>query len=133
MFTIRSTASDRAVSFSDLCGERFRVTLTGHFVSASAEVFAYTDADGLARFFQELGKFDAPWSGRRSWSTIEEDFRISAVCTSLGAVTLEVELRGMQGAPEEWLVKTGLSADFGQLEHIAKRALAFFNASPTDT
>ncbi|MDD1607801.1 MAG: DUF6228 family protein, partial [Methylococcaceae bacterium] len=96
-------------------------------VSASTEVWAYTDANGLNEFFQELGCLERPWQGQRSWASIEGEFSLSATCTSLGNVTFHVTLFGLQGAPEEWSVQAGLETDFGQLEQIAKHVKLFFN------
>jgi hypothetical protein len=108
--------------------ECFHVELKGFEVAAGANISAYTDATGLNRFFQELGRFDKPWQGKKTWASIESDFSISANCTSLGSVTFCVELRGLQGAPEEWRVDVGLVSEFGQLEQIAKNSESFFNA-----
>jgi len=114
--------------FSAHKDDYFRVELKGFEVSASAEVWAYTDASGLNEFFQELSRFERPWQGQRNWATLENDFSISAICTSLGNVTFHVALLGLQGAPEEWHVEAGLVTDLGQLEQIAKHAELFFNA-----
>lgn len=117
--------------FSQHEGEYFRVELKGFEVSASTQVWAYTDANGLNQFFQALGCLERPWQGERSWASIERDFSLAATCTSLGSVTFRVELRGSQGAPEEWRVEAGLVTEFGQLEGIAKNSEGFFNASST--
>jgi len=111
--------------------EYFRVELNGFDLSASAEIWAYIDANELHRFFQDLGGLDTPWQGPRSWVSIEQDFSLSATCTTLGSVTFQIELCGSQGEPEEWRVQAGLATEFGQLEQIAKNAAAFFNASNT--
>ncbi|MBC2729525.1 DUF6228 family protein [Thiobacillus sp.] len=124
--SIRSTASKRELVFSQRQDERFHVELKGFEVSASTDVWAYTDAAGLNNLFQELGSLDKPWQGDRSWGAIEGDFSLSATCTSLGSVTFRVKIRGAQGAPEEWEVSAGLVIEFGQLEQIARSSNAFF-------
>jgi hypothetical protein len=103
------------------------VALKDFEVSASADVWAYTDADGLNKLFQELDGLESPWRGERSWASIEGDFSLFATCTSLGHVTFRVEMRGSQGAPEEWRVNAGLVIEFGQLEQIARSSNAFFH------
>lgn len=128
MFSIHSTSSRRELVFSAHKGEYFHVELKGFDVTASTDVWAYTDANGLNEFFQELGRAERPWQGQRSWTSIEGDFSLSATCTSLGNVTFHVALLGLPGAPEEWRVEAGLETDFGQLEQIAKHAGLFFNA-----
>ena len=127
MFSIHSTSSSRELVFSAHKDEYFRVELKGFEVAASADVWAYTDANGLNEFFQELGHFERPWQGQRSWASIEGEFSLAATCTSLGNVTFRVTLLGLQGAPEGWRVEAGLVTDLGQLEKIAKHAGVFFN------
>ena len=128
MFSIHSTSSSRELVFSAHKDDYFRVELKGFEVSASADVWAYTDANGLNEFFQELSRGGRPWQGQRNWATLENEFSISATCTTLGNVTFHVVLLGLQGASEEWRVEAGLVTDLGQLEQIAKHAELFFNA-----
>ncbi|WP_147424425.1 DUF6228 family protein [Vogesella indigofera] len=128
LLSIRSTSSRRELVFSHHRDEYFHVELKGFELSAATDIWAYTDANGLNQFFQELAEFKKPWQGQHSWASIEQDFHLSAICTSLGSVAFQVELRGLQGAPEEWCVEAGLVSEFGQLEQIAKNAEAFFNA-----
>ncbi len=128
MFSIHSTSSRRELIFSAHKDDYFHVELKGFDVSASADVYAYTDAQGLNNLFQELGHLEKPWQGQRSWASIEQDFSISATCTSLGNVTFNITLLGLQGAPEAWRVEVGLVTELGQLEQIAKDAEIFFNA-----
>ena len=128
MFLIHSTSSSRELVFSAHKDDYFHVELKGLEVSASADVWAYTDANGLNEFFQELGRFERPWQGERSWATLENDFSLFATCTSLGNVTFRLILLGSQGAPEEWRVEANLVTDLGQLEQSAKHAELFFNA-----
>ncbi|HRE71001.1 DUF6228 family protein [Accumulibacter sp.] len=127
MFSINSTSSTRELVFSAHKDESFRVELKGFAVSASADVWAYTDANGLNEFFQDLGHLEKRWQGQRSWTSIEREFSLAATCTSLGKVTFRVTLLGLQGAPEEWRVEARLVTDLGQLEKIAKHAGVFFN------
>ena len=125
MFSIHSTSSSNELVFSSFNQEYFRVELKGN-VTGSIEVWAYTDIKALLTFFQTLAKASKPWKGEQSWASIEEDFSISASCSSLGQVTFEVTLWGFPGDPEEWKIKTGLVSEFGQLPKIGKRAEAFF-------
>ena len=78
------------------------VELDGFPVSASVEVWVETgDAASLQAFLADLGKQERPWAGRREWQSIEDDFKLSATCTALGHVVFNVQMRGLQGAPEE--------------------------------
>jgi len=126
VFSIHSSSSSRELVFQSRKGENFQVILKGN-VEAATDVWAYTDAQGLNNLFQELGTYQKPWKGKKEWQSIEGEFSISATCSSLGEVQLWVELRGLQGAPEEWKVHVGLVTEFGQLEKIAKEAMVFFS------
>ena len=128
--SIRSTESDREFVLSQYQNERMRVDLKGAAISAYADIWLYTDAPDLNSFIQQLGQFENPWQGERSWSSVEGDFSLSATCTSLGAVQFCIELQAAQGAPEEWRVKAGLVVEFGQLPQIAKKFNAFFTDAP---
>lgn len=129
VLSIHSTSSRRELVVSGHRDEYFHVELKGFELSAETDIWVYTDANGLNNFLQGLGALVSPWQGERSWAAIEGDFSLYATCTSLGSVTLRVELRGLQGAPEAWRVQAGLVLEFGQLEQIAEAASAFFNPS----
>lgn len=57
MFSIKSTASDRKLIFSNRNGDYFNAELTGT-VSVLIKVCAYTDRNGLNEFFQKIASFD---------------------------------------------------------------------------
>jgi Family of unknown function (DUF6228) len=129
LLAVRSTNSNRALHIGGAIGSSIPVKLTGFPVTADTEVWFETgDVDALADFFAELGQMESPWQGARAWESLEGDFRLSVTCSSLGAVLLRVELRGLQGAPEEWHVEVGIETEFGQLEHMAKEAEGLRNA-----
>ncbi|SRR6266849_2135273 len=131
LLSIRSTSSKRELVLSGRQGDNFRAELSGFEVSAATSVWAYTDAMGLNKLFQEIGHVNKPWQGERKWASLEGEFSISATCTTLGNVTFRITMCGSQGAPEEWRVAVGLSTEFGQLEKIAKDSDAFFNGTGT--
>ena len=79
--------------------------------------------EGLA--FHEKG-----WSDRQQWETIKGEFKVSAKCSKLGQVTFEIEF-SHYGCAEEWLVKTQLNTELGQVPRLAKSARAFFGKSPS--
>lgn len=82
------------------------------------------DAASLTNFFLTLGEQQRPWQGQRTWESLEGDFNLTVTCSSLGAITFRVELRGLQGAPEEWRVIVGIEFEFGQLARLADEAAA---------
>jgi len=127
LFAIQSTISNRKLTFSNHDNDYFFVEISGN-ISASVNVWAYTDASGLIYMFNELASYDKPWKDIKSWESIEGEFKISASCTSLGAVTFEVEIKDLQGAPEHFELDAGIETEFSQLQKIAKNASIFFNA-----
>jgi hypothetical protein len=126
LFSIHSVNSDRELIFSSHKGDYFQVELKGHGISALTDVWAYTDANGLNKLFQELAHFQKPWLETLSWQSLEGEFTLSATCATLGQVTFNVTLCHRIGASESWKVEAGLVAELGQLEKIAKDAKAFF-------
>ena len=73
----------------------------------------------LLAFLADFGKQERPWNGMREWQSIEDDFKLSATCTALGNVVFNVQMRGLQGAPEEWVVTAGIDYELGRFEHLS--------------
>ena len=119
MINIRSCSSNRELKISRASESCLLAELTGFSVSAKVEVWVETgDAAGLQAFLADLGEQDRPWSSKREWQSIEGDFRLSATCTALGHIVFNVELHGLQGAPEEWAVTACIEYELGQLERL---------------
>ncbi|WP_430438497.1 DUF6228 family protein [Noviherbaspirillum suwonense] len=78
------------------------------------------DLASFIDFFVALREQQQPWQGIRTWVSLEGDLKLSATCSSLGGVVFQVELRGLQGAPEEWQVVAGIESELGQLDRIAE-------------
>lgn len=112
-FAIKSSCSSRLIKFSPIQYEGFKVELTDPYVSCQADIFPVTDEDGLTDFFTELGSSTTPWQGQRSWSSICGDFCISAGCSSLGVVVLDVTIRGQMGGPDNWSVSARIETELG--------------------
>ncbi len=124
-FAIHSVSSDRALTFSG-DGESWRVRLTGTGISAETAVWAGMGKGELNQFFQTLGKMQRPWATAQTWEALESECALSAKCSVLGDVTLDVTLRGNPGSAEQWMVRAGLSVEFGQLARMAAEAQRFF-------
>ena len=121
MINIRSCSSNRELKISCASNSYLLVELAGFPVSAKVEVWAETgDAAGLQAFLTDLGKQENPWSGMREWQSIEGDLKLSATCNALGNVVFAVELRGLQGASEEWAVTAGIDYELGQLKRLSQ-------------
>ncbi len=120
MINIRSCTSNRGLRISYARDSYLLVELAGFPVSASVEVWVETgDAARLQAFLADLGKQERPWNGMREWQSIEDDFNLSATCTPLGHVVFNVQMHGLQGAPEEWAVTAGIDYELGRLASLS--------------
>jgi hypothetical protein len=120
MINIRSCTSNRELKISCARDSYLLVELAGFPVSASVKVWVENgEASGLRAFLADLGKQERPWKDMREWQSIEDDFKLSASCTALGHVVFNVQMRGLQGAPEEWAVTVGIDYELGCLEHLS--------------
>lgn len=131
MFVIHSVSSDRNVRFFDRRGDEFIVELEGRGVAATQWVSAFTDADGLACWMEDLASSGTAWKGTKSWSTLEGEFQITATCSALGAVNFNVTLSGLPGHSEQWRVSAGVDSELGLLPSLAEQARQFFEDQPT--
>jgi len=129
-FRIKSSDSDLELILSDIQGDYFKARIASDHINSVREVYAYTDAYGLADMMESLASHEKGWPDIRLWETIEGEFKISAKCSKLGKVTFEIEFSHF-GYAEEWLVKTKLNTELGQLPRLAKSTRAFFGKSPS--
>lgn len=129
-FRVRSSESEAVLRFSGIRGDYFTVALTSGPVSASRDVWAYTDAHGLADLFDWMASQSKPWSGTEGWESIEGEFKIYASCSVLGAVIFDIEMTHL-GIDEEWRVSSQIRTEFGQLPSLAIKARSFFGPSPS--
>lgn len=121
VFTIRSSSSNRALQIRRKDADHLEVELCGFAISATPSVWVEReDLGSLMDFFTVLGQQQQPWQGARSWGTLEGNFSLLATCSLSGAAVLKVELRGLQGAPEEWQLVAGMELEFGQLARLAE-------------
>lgn len=126
MFQIKSTETDALLEFSDLSGDFFKVSLHSTSHSAVREVYAYTDAEGIARLFQEAASEWRGWSGTKCWESLEGEFKIELKADKTGHITINVDINHDCGNSEPWRLKSCIMIEAGQLETIAKRATEFF-------
>jgi len=127
-FSIKSNTSDRELVFLAPRPDHFVVELRGAGVCVTREVYAYTDADGLASLFSKLAASERPWKGTEGWESLEGEFSLSAACSAQGHVSFAIRIRDSFGGLEEWQVEACLLTELGQLPNIAARARSFFNA-----
>lgn len=128
MLTIRSSSSNRTLRISGERSDYLQVELLGFRIFAASSVWIETgDAASLVNFFIALGEQQRPWQGQRTWASLEGDFNLSVTCSSLGGITFQVELRDLQGAPEEWQVIAGIEFELGQLARLAEDAVTLLD------
>lgn len=125
MIVIQSNTSDRILTLSNRRDEWFTATLSGN-PQVAIDVSTYADEFGLLDYFRKLGRYRKAWEGEIVWSSLENDFQLSAFCSSLGQVTFILNLSGFPGGEEEWSVTVGISTELGQLTAMAKQAKQLF-------
>ncbi|SDT09687.1 hypothetical protein SAMN05216421_2890 [Halopseudomonas xinjiangensis] len=129
-FQIESSDTEATLLFSGIRGDYFTVALSSGPVNARRDVWAYTDAHGLADLFEWMALQSKPWSGTEGWESLEGEFNIYASCCALGAVTFDIEMSHL-GIVEEWRVTSRIKSEFGQLPSLATKARSFFGPSPS--
>jgi hypothetical protein len=128
-FRIKSSDSDLALVFSDIHGDYFSVSIESRRISATCEVYGYTDAHGFADLFEFLAAQTQPWQGEERWIPLEGEFEFSAKCSNLGQLTFTITLSDNRCA-EPWEMTIELRQEMGQLPHLARSARSFFGPSP---
>lgn len=127
-FSIKSSSSERELSFADPTRDGYTVTYRGNDVHACCGVYEFMQGDNLATLFQRVASFRRPWPGVEEWRSLEGEFSLAATCSSLGVVTFTASLSGLPGAPEEWRLTASLTSELGQLQRLAEEACLFFSA-----
>lgn len=126
MISIKSNSSDRELRFLSRKGGYINIELIGN-PSLSHRVYTCTDMDRLAKLFEEFAIIDKPWSGKKAWASIEDDFAMEITCSSLGHVQFGFRFRQKQGSDEESATKVSLVTELGNLPQISKQAKHFFS------
>lgn len=129
-FRVQSSETEAELLFFGVNGDNFSVAFSSGTVNCQREVWAYTDAYGLADLFEWMASQSKPWKTSEGWESIEGEFKLYASCNVRGNITFDLELNHL-GCTEEWRVKSQLKSEFGQLPSLAKKARAFFGPSPS--
>lgn len=125
---LKSSNSETAIEFTDRKGDCFRVSRQGRDHSAIRDVYAHTDAEGLARLFGEAARDWKGWKEPKTWESLEGELRITLTHDGKGSVTFKVEIEADQGGADPWRHQAVLGLDAGQLESIAGEARQFWTA-----
>lgn len=124
-FTVKSTESNARLIFSRRVGEDFLVEFQSEQLTVAQPVCGYTDPYGVLRLFQEAAAHLKPWQGQISYRSLEQEFALSASCSSLGHVLLNATFLRV-GCKEEWSATASVQTEMGQLSQIASNAKRFF-------
>ncbi|MDZ4056093.1 DUF6228 family protein [Hydrocarboniphaga effusa] len=126
-FIVKSAETDARLVFSQRVGEDYSVEFQSQQLQVVHSVCGYTDPQGVARLFQALAAYSKPWKGQLHYQSLEQEFSISASCSSLGTVSLAVAFSRI-GATQEWSATATIQIEFGQLSVLASNAKRFFGA-----
>jgi hypothetical protein len=122
MLSLRSSNSDAAVNFSDVEGDRFRVSVVARDHSVSRIVYAYTDAFGVAALFAQAAHEWKGWDGAKVWQSIEGEMRLELSHDLRGQVTVRIRIRSDPGGADSWQHEADIGLDAGRLDAVALSA-----------
>jgi Family of unknown function (DUF6228) len=135
LFFIKSAVGAGLLEFFDrfpadpsLPIERFWVRITDLDVSAVAKVYGGYTSGHPALLFVKMAENWRGWPGKLQWRSLEGEFGLCCLQDRTGHVSIRVELHS--GPMEwDWSVEITIMSEAGQLEEIARRAVAFFGQS----
>ncbi len=119
MLSLKSSNSDAAVTFSEVDGDHFRVSVVAPDHSVSRVVYAYTDAFGVADLFTQAAQEWKGWDGAKVWQSIEGELQLGLSHDRRGHVTLRVRICSDRGGADSWQHEADIGLDAGQLETLA--------------
>jgi uncharacterized protein DUF6228 len=95
-------------------------------VEANARVRVYHDDSGrpLSGYFRELA-IEWPWTGEKTWGSLEGEVGFSATADSLGHITLLIALVP-DPYPRPWEFTGRAALEAGQLDALARSVEEFF-------
>jgi hypothetical protein len=104
------------------------ITLRSEALHASARIYYYHDAHGVAglpQFFSDIAANWRGWQGEKRWESLEGDFKLSCFSDGLGHIDITVELSSRITDPVGWDVRCALTVEAGQLDSIAEDVRKF--------
>ncbi|MBR8416416.1 DUF6228 family protein [Burkholderia dolosa] len=127
---IKSCESQTTLSLSLYSGDedevRFLATISG--APFTGEILASTYVSGPpTALFDAMAASWTGWSGPKCWHAIDGELPLTATTTSLGKVTLIVEMRAASGDYTDTATAT-LKLEAGSLDRIADDVRSLFSA-----
>jgi len=126
MLSLKSSNSEAAVTFSDVEGDCFRVSVVARDHSVSRIVYATTDAFGIPALFAQAAQSWKGWDGAKVWQSIAGELRLELGHDLRGHVTVRVRIRSNPGGADSWRHEAEIGLDAGQLEAVALSAKALW-------
>ncbi len=128
---IKSAHDSTTLEFSDRGSDFFKVGIHGVDIHGLAHVNTLEPGSNyLTVFFRDLAVHWRGWQGKKEWSSLEGELRLSATCDSTGHTNLSVRLRAGP-YPFDWSLSAVLLIEAGQLERIASEIEKFFSNEST--
>lgn len=130
--TIKSVSGDGRIEFFDrvpfdsgLPLEKFWIRITDLNFSAAAEIDGkYTNFHPL-KLFTDMAERWRGWAGEQQWLSIENNLHLRCTQDPTGNVSIRIALNsGPMGW--DWSASATVVSEAGQLDAIARRAVAFF-------
>ncbi|MDR3637003.1 MAG: DUF6228 family protein [Isosphaeraceae bacterium] len=105
--------------------EGFWTRITDLNISAAAEVYAGYANEHPALLFVEMAQQWRGWPEELHWRSLEGELSLHCTQDRAGHVSIRVDLRS---GPMEWnwSVHATIMSEAGQLDEMARRAVAFF-------
>ena len=119
-FNLKSSTEEKSLSLRLLEEEYIEIKIEGVDLNICHKSYLYTDGNALKNFFKDLADNWKGWGGDKEWSSIEDDFTLSASFKSTGHVLLTVNLVHNPGGDDSWEYKTTFDLECGQLDNVYK-------------
>jgi S1-C subfamily serine protease len=116
---VEINGSTGKLSIQKLDGDYLYVKVQNSGLVAENRVFIHTDLIVLKSFFRTIAENWQGWVGTRHFTSIEEDFVLTATHNGRSAVVVKIDLNDSQTVAS-WTVATKLELDLGSLEAISK-------------
>ena len=116
-----TTLSLRVTGGNEVCAS-FVASVTGApFTGGVNTTTYYVGPPSL--LFREMADHWQGWDGEKTWAALDGEFTLRATSTSLGRITVMIEMVELSGA---FRLEATLALEAGQLENISKRVESVF-------
>jgi hypothetical protein len=103
--------------------ESYRLRLISDDFNLETNVDNVPYGEMLSDYLAGLAQHWQGWEGEKAWRAIEDEYRISAVMSKTGHVTLTVTINMHQ---YQWRAIVEFMVEAGQLEELARHSKSFF-------